>query len=77
MTSPLPDSVVNRQILEVMGRSTPDATVSVNGEATSRGPDGEFSLSIELGEGPNLVEIFVTDLAGGQEEAVLAVIYIP
>ena len=60
-----------------MGRSSPDATVSVDGELASRGPNGEFKHTIIVDKGPRLVEVIATDLAGGHEEAILAVIYIP
>ena len=69
--------VVSSPLLEVEGRASPDATVSVEGELANRSRGGGFSLTWELKEGPNLLEVIATDLAGGQQEALLMVIYIP
>ena len=63
--------------VDVKGRSSPDATVSVNGILAGRGPEGEFAIELELEEGPNLIEVIATDLAGAQKEAILLVIYLP
>ena len=73
----MPNSVVSAPTLEVKGRSSPDATVSVNGNLTIRASEGVFSLALDLDEGPNLVEVIATDLASGYEEVVLMVIYAP
>ena len=77
VTSPSAESIAEQPKIEVTGRSSPDATVSVNGSLTVRGPEGEFSLPVALDTGPNLLEIIATDLSGQQEEAVRIIIYVP
>ena len=77
MSNPESDSVVNSGTLEVLGRASPGATVSVNGQVAWRGDEGAFNIEVFLEEGPNLLEIVASDLAGNDEEAVLLVVYAP
>jgi hypothetical protein len=77
MYSPLEDSVVSDRLLQVSGRASPSASVSVNGRMASRGDEGTFSIDISLTDGPNLVEVIASDLAGKQRDAVFLVVYIP
>lgn len=77
VSTPADDGLTDDADLEVVGRASPDATVSVNGLLTSRGPEGEFTLDLQLDEGPNLLEIIATDLTGRHQEIVRTVIYVP
>ena len=54
------------QVLNITGRSSPDATVSVNGQIAVVDETGAFEMSqpLKLDEGPNLVEVIASDLAG-------------
>lgn len=75
--SPLGDSVVNTNLLQVSGRASPGASVSVNGRMASRGPEGMFTIDLNLVEGPNLVEVIASDLSGDNREATFLVVYAP
>lgn len=73
--SPLGDDVVSNNLLQVSGRASPGASVSVNGRMANRGDGGTFTIDINLNEGPNLVEVIASGLAGNQREAVFLVVY--
>ncbi len=60
------------------GRTSPDATVSVNGLPVSMDSSGEFSSPpIDLTTGPNLIEIVASDLSGETRDMVLTVTLAP
>ena len=78
LMSPQDEVVVKDAILRVVGRTNPDAVVSVNGEIVRTVDiEGNFSTLVSLVEGPNLLEIIATDYRGGQASQVLTVIYAP
>lgn len=77
VSSPLGDTVLRNNLLQVAGRASPGASVSVNGRMTSRGEEGEFTIDVTLIEGPNLVEVIASDLSGGHKEAIFLVVYAP
>lgn len=54
------------QVLNILGRTSPDATVSVNGQMAVVDETGAFGMPqfLKLAEGPNLVELIASDLAG-------------
>ena len=67
------------QVLKITGRSSPDATVSVNGQLAAVDEAGAFGTPqpLKLDEGPNLVEVIASDLAGQVRSQVLAPIVDP
>ena len=73
------NSVLNSSVLSVAGRSSPDATVSVNGQLAVVKPSGDFATArpLTMEEGPNLIEVIASDLTGEVRTLVLTVIYIP
>ena len=79
VSEPQDNSVIGSAEVTVGGRSTPDATVSVNGQVADIDASGRFSTAVPvtLEEGPNLIEVIASDLAGGVETRVLTVVYIP
>ena len=77
MITPADESVVNQATIFVRGRTTPDAVVSIDGETIGVNAQGEFSVELSLQEGPNIIEIAVSNLTGDQESTLLSVIYIP
>ncbi len=78
VTSPQDEVVVKDAILRVLGRTSPDAVVSVNGKIIRTVDiEGNFSTLVSLVEGPNLLEVIATDYRGGQASQVLTVIYAP
>lgn len=77
VSSPENESVVDRSPIEVRGSSIVDAVVTVNGQVVDMGPQGEFAASVDLEEGPNVIEVIASDFAEHQEALALSIIYIP
>jgi len=78
VTVPQDEVVVKDAILRVVGRTSPDAVVSVDGKIVRTVDiEGNFSALVSLVEGPNLLEVIATDYRGGQASQVLTVIYAP
>ena len=77
VVEPADESIVEDAPLALVGRTTPDAVVSVQGETVDVGPDGQFVALVSLEPGPNVIEVVASDLTGQAETSVLAVIYIP
>ncbi len=78
VTVPQDEVVVKDAILRVVGRTSPDAVVSVNGKIVRTVDiEGNFSTLVSLVEGPNLLEVIATDYRGGQASQVLTVVYAP
>jgi hypothetical protein len=61
----------------VIGQSSPGAVVSVNDAVTIANPQGRFSLSVPLQEGPNVLEVIASDARGEQVYVILTVLYQP
>ena len=62
------------------GRASPDATVSVNGQLLDPDISGQFRANQSipsLKEGPNLIEVIASDLAGEARSEVMTVIFTP
>jgi hypothetical protein len=55
----------------VQGTTTPGAVVSINGVRVPAGPNGEFSATVPLAEGPNKLAVTSEDALGRQRKAVL------
>ena len=63
--------------IEVVGRTRIDAVVTVNDTVVDPDSEGQFSSTVELEEGPNIIEV-VSSIANGQQlDLVLVVIYLP
>ncbi|MFQ5933694.1 MAG: hypothetical protein ACE5KI_03520 [Dehalococcoidia bacterium] len=77
ITEPENESIVSDTPLVVVGKTIADAVVSVDGQTAEVNAQGQFAVLVSLEVGPNLVEVVASDLAGTQESAILAVIYIP
>jgi hypothetical protein len=77
VTSPQDESLAYSSPLELQGSTAVDAVVTVNGQVVEVGPQGEFTSSVGLEEGPNLIEVIASDFAGHEQALVLSVIYIP
>ena len=78
VTLPQDEVVVKDAVIRVVGRSSPDAVVSVNGNIVrTMDIEGNFSTLVSLVEGPNLLEVIATDYRGGEASQVLTVIYTP
>lgn len=77
VTNPVDASIVNTHTVMVAGQSLPDAVVSVNGELANMDPQGNFHLTIQLDEGPNILEVVASDDSGTEVNAILSLIYEP
>ena len=74
---PADETVVTDSTLVVVGRTTPDAVVSVAEQTVDVNAEGEFVALVTLDAGPNVIEVAASDLSGTQETSLLAVIYLP
>ena len=77
IVEPEDETIVNDPTVVVVGRTTPDAVVSVDEEVAQVNAEGEFAAVVTLDSGPNVIEVVTSDLTGTQESAMLAVIYLP
>jgi hypothetical protein len=78
VTAPQDEVVVKDAVLQIVGRTSPDAIVSVNGRIVrTMDIEGNFSTLVSLLEGPNRLEVIATDYRGEQASQVLTVIYAP
>jgi hypothetical protein len=77
VSHPQDESVVDRSPLEVHGITVVEGVVTVNGQVVDVGPQGQFTSSVILEEGPNIIEVVASDFDGNEEALALAVIYIP
>lgn len=75
--SPATRSTVAEAELHVNGRSSPDATVSVNDQLASMNISGEFEATLQLLVGPNLIEVIASDLGGTVRSQLLVIVYLP
>ena len=67
--------VVSQAEYEIRGRTSLDATVSVNDTVVDVDGDGRFSQKLTLDPGPNLVEVVASSANGDETSAVLTIIY--
>ncbi|MBA7665027.1 hypothetical protein ES703_73093 [subsurface metagenome] len=77
VTEPTDNSIINADKVEVMGRTTPGAIVSVNGELADVDGEGNFTMMVVLEEGPNIIEVIASDLEGNEESRTLVIMYVP
>ena len=74
---PADETVVTDSTLVVVGRTTPDAVVSVAEQTVDVNAEGDFVALVTLDVGPNVIEVAASDLSGTLETSLLAVIYLP
>jgi len=77
VTQPVDNSSTNSNEVEVKGRTSPGAVVTVNGELAEIDNGGNFTMMVFLEEGPNLMEVIASDLEGNQETSTKVIIYVP
>ena len=75
VTEPENQSIVSVSFLSLSGRTGPNAIVSVNGRSVPVDRFGYFSSSVQLDEGPNVIDVVATNDDGRTLSTVLAVIY--
>jgi hypothetical protein len=77
VSSPENEAVVSVSPLPVQGQTTTDAVATVNGQVVEIDAQGQFITQVNLEEGPNAIEVLVSDFEGHQQAQTLTVIYIP
>lgn len=83
ITQPADGAQVNTSSVLVSGKTTTGAVVSisVNGndevEIANVDQNGNFSGTVVLEEGPNLIEVVASDQEGNQKSSSVAIFYIP
>ena len=73
---PANESVVETATIAVRGRAAPEAVVSLDGRLLEVDFQGNFFTTVELEEGPNVIEIIASDLQGNTASVILSVIYL-
>ncbi len=73
VTEPQDNTITSADRIEVKGRTSPGATVSVNEEIASADNQGNFIITIGLDEGINTIEVFASDETGKETEVTLIV----
>ena len=74
-TPPSLSLIVEDPLLAIEGKTRMDALLTVGNEVVEPGIDGNFSHSIALQPGHNIIEILASSSTGEQEALILAVIY--
>ena len=75
--SPPDNAVVNAPQVEIIGQTAPDVVLTFNDEIVVAGPDGAFTATVPLDEGPNLVQMVASDAEGDETTFELTVTYEP
>ncbi len=68
------ESVVEAENVTLVGATTPDALVSINGQSVPVELDGSFSLELQLEPGPNFIDIVSSNLKGEETRRVISVV---
>ena len=71
------ETISDEATFTVVGRTRIDAIVTVNDTIVEPDIDGIFSSTVDLEEGPNIIEIVASVASGDQEDIVLVVIFLP
>ncbi|MDA1296919.1 MAG: hypothetical protein O3B04_02820 [Chloroflexi bacterium] len=70
------ESVIDASTVTIVGATTPDALLSVNGQAVTVELDGSFTIDLELEPGPNFIEFVSSNLRGQETSRVFSVVSI-
>jgi len=74
---PITNDTVNSASVSVIGTTSVDAVVTVNGVPVEVDILGIFSTSVALEEGPNAIEVTVSDLLGNVQSQAVVVFRMP
>jgi hypothetical protein len=81
ITQPKDGAQVSTGSITVSGKTIPGAVVSAAIDDTVAiadiDQDGNFSVTVNLEEGPNLIEVVASDQLGNEKSSSIAVIYVP
>ena len=75
--SPQDEQVFDHDQIEVSGSAPLETVISINDQIVVTQKDGHFSAPIFLEEGPNLIELVVSDLEDNQLDVIITVLYEP
>jgi hypothetical protein len=73
VTQPQDNSTTTSSRIEVKGKTTRDAVVTINEQITNVDSSGNFSIFINLDPGPNSIEVVASDQEGNSMEKTLVV----
>jgi len=71
------DATVNMASYLIQGQANHKVVVTVNDVVFTASAESVFSLPIQLEEGPNLVEVIISDLEGNEVSLELTITYQP
>jgi len=77
VTQPTNESITDAGKVQVIGITVPGAVVSVNGDVAEVDKEGNFTMTVFLEEGPNLIEVVASDLDGHQKNYSSTIIFVP
>lgn len=77
VTSPKNGTEVFIPTIKVVGKTVPNADVSVNDDDLKADAQGNFSAAVNLDEGENFISVLAIDDLGNVAEAELTVTYTP
>ena len=69
--------IVAEGTFTVVGRTRLDSVVSVNDTFAEVNEDGRFRVTLQLEEGPNIIDVIAKDSTGKQVVEILVIIYSP
>lgn len=75
--SPAAESIVRDRTISVRGKTSPDAVVTVGNKNIEVDENGNFTASVTLTDGVNVIDVLASDLTGSTKGQVLTVIYAP
>ena len=81
ISQPRDGDEVSTDVIIVSGKTVPGAVVSAlvddTVEIASVAQDGSFNITVNLEEGPNLIDVVASDQQGNEKSFSIAIIYIP
>jgi uncharacterized protein YfaP (DUF2135 family) len=73
VTQPVDGANLNSDDVTIQGQTSPGAAVCVNDASDVADSNGNFSIPINLNNGPNVIDVTATDDNGNQNEVLLMV----
>lgn len=73
VTSPADAADLDSSTVAVTGQTSPGAIVTANGETDIADTGGNFSITISLNQGPNIIDVTASDDSGNSNEVTLMV----
>jgi cytoskeleton protein RodZ len=68
LTAPLPEEQVTGETIEVVGKTSADAVVTVNGQIVNLSEEGEFRYQLKLASGRNTIVVEAVNKQGKKSE---------